>query len=230
MRRVSNYTVLLPLLVALAACGSDKAEKQSTNVVGQTPATDTMSHEMGPFFQAEMLMKERMMNAVGIDVGDNWVRKMIEHHRGAVAMSKIFLQQYPSGDLAEMAQAIVDKQSKEIADLEKLVQNGQPDHESASLYQPSMAKMHDAMMEVQGADVSETFMRKMVEHHRGTVAMSDVLLLRRNISSEIRRKAEKIKSDQQKESHLLERMLRGEPMEVPKQTAEIPKSGPFGGR
>lgn len=183
-----------------------------------------MSHEMAPFFHAEMLMKERMMNAVGIDAGDNWVRKMIEHHRGAVAMSMIFLQQNPSGDLAEMAQATVDKQTKEIADLEKLVQNGPPDH------QPSMATMHEAMMEVQGADVSEAFMRKMLEHHRGAVAMSDVLLLRGNVSSEIRRKAEKTKSDQQKENRLLERMLRGEPMEVPEQTAATPKSGPSSGR
>lgn len=224
MSRISNYIVLLPLLIALAACGSDEAANQGTN------ATDTMSHEMGPFFQAEMLMKEKMMNAVGIDAGDNWVRKMIEHHRGAVAMSMIFLQKNPSGDLAEMAQATVDKQTKEIADLEKLVQNGQPDHQSDSLYYSAMAEMHDAMMAAQGANVSQTFMRKMLEHHRGAVAMSDVLLQRENVSSEIRRKAEETKRDQQKESLLLERMLRGEPMEVPEQTAAAPKSGPSGGR
>ena len=170
------------------------------------------------------------MNAVGIDASDNWVRKMIEHHRGAVAMSMIFLQQNPSGNFAAMAQATIDKQTKEIADLEKLVQNGQPDHQSDSLYYPAMAEMHDAVMAAQSANVSQTFMRKMLEHHRGAVAMSDVLLLRENVSSEIRRKAEKTKSDQQKESLLLERMLRGEPMEVPEQTAATPKSAPSGGR
>lgn len=230
MSRISNYIVLLPLLIALAACGSDEAENQSTNAADKTAATDSMSHEMGAFFQAEMLMKENMMNAVGIDASDNWVRKMIEHHRGAVAMAMIFLQQNPSGNLAAMAQATIDKQTKEIADLEKLVQNGQPDHQSDSLYYSAMAEMHDAMMAAQGANVSQTFMRKMLEHHRGAVAMSDVLLQRENVSSEIRRKAEKTKSDQQKENQLFERMLRGEPMEVPEQTAATPKSAPSSGR
>lgn len=206
-----QHALLLPLLVALAACGSDQAANQSLDAAGQTAATDTISHDLGPFFYAEMLMKERMADAVGIDAGDNWVRKMLEHHRGAVAMAKIFLRQNPSGHLAAIAQSIVDKQTKEIADLEKLVQNGQPDHDSAILYQPAMAKMHDSMMEVQGTNVSETFMRKMREHHRGAVAMSDVLLLRRNVSSEIRRKAQKTKSDQQKEIQLLKRMLRAAP-------------------
>lgn len=218
-----NHTrrgLLLPLLVSLAACGSDQAANETPNVAGQ--AADTMSHEMGPFFQAEMLMKERMMNAVGTDTGDNWVRKMIEHHRGAVAISVIFLRQKPSGDVAAIAQSAVDKQTKEIADLGKLVQNGQPDHQSASLYQPAMVKMHDALMEVQDTNVSETFMRKMLEHHRGAVAMSDVLLQQGDVSSEIRRKAQKTKSDQQKEIQALKGMLRTGPREVPEQSAARP--------
>ena len=99
-----------------------------------------------PFAQSEMQMSERMMAAVGTDVGDTWVRKMIEHHQGAIDMSQIVLKQNPRADVAEMARMTVEKQGKEIEDLRKLVKQGSPNAQSGELYRPAMTQMHDAMM------------------------------------------------------------------------------------
>ena len=109
-----------------------------------------------------------------------------------------------------VAQQTIDKQTKEIASLEKLVTQGNPDPASAELYQPAMDQMHQAMMAGTGADLSETFHRKMLEHHKGAVAMSDIALAN-GVTGAVRAQIEKTRADQQKEVEMVETMLRGEP-------------------
>lgn len=193
--------------LALAGCGSSSGEPAPT-----PSATTEASMEMsGPFAESESRMSDAMMAAVGTNVGDTWVRKMIEHHRGAVDMSKIVLDQNPSADVAKMAQDTIAKQTAEITDLQKLVADGTADAATAEPYRAAEKRMHDAMMSANGADISETYLRKMLEHHKGAVAMSDVALAN-GATGAIRAKIEKVRADQQSESKMVEAMLSGEPM------------------
>lgn len=206
-------TILMGAASAMAllvgACGANEDAAQN-----EAAANDmsTMADASNPFAQSEMRMNERMMAAVGTDVGDSWVRKMIEHHQGAIDMSEIVLQQNPRADVAEMARMTVEKQGKEITDLRKLVKQGSPSPQSGELYRTSMTQMHDAMMAAKGADISETFMRKMLEHHKGGVTMSDVAL-QNGVSGTLRQQVQKTRDDQQKEAQMVEAMLRGETMQ-----------------
>ena len=167
-----------------------------------------------------------MMAAVGVNAGDTWTAKMIEHHQGAVDMSRIVLAQNPSVEAAKLAQQTIDRQSKEIEELRAMRQQGSPNPQSAELYGPSMMGMHQAMMSAKGADVSETYLRKMLEHHRGAVTMSD-LALANGVTGALRVTVQKTRSDQQKEIAMIEAMLRGEPMQqasqaaAPKQAQEV---------
>lgn len=207
------------LVMGLGACASEKADNSAVDanaVKTEAVGSDTMKNDMmadasNPFAKSEMEMSEKMMTAVGANIGDNWVRKMIEHHQGAVDMSRIVLQQHPSADAAKMAQNTIDKQTKEIAELRKLLQPGGSDQQSARVYSPAMMSMHEAMMGAKGRDVSETFLRKMLEHHKGAIAMSDVAL-KNGVSGELRAEVEKTRADQIKESKMVQAMLRGEPM------------------
>lgn len=219
----TTKTLTMTLLIAsLSGCGSETGTAEQ-EVAPATVATPMPTNDpSNPFAQSEMTMNERMMAAVGINPADAWVRQMIEHHRGAVEMSQVALQQSLSAHVADMAKTTIEKQSKEIAELQKLVQQGQPDQQSLALYQPAMGQMHKAMMAAKGGDLSETWTRKMLEHHRGAIAMTDALLQGGNPPTEIRRKAEKTKSDQQKEAQMLERMVRGEPMEAAKARVSPP--------
>lgn len=70
--------------------------------------------------------------------------------------------------------------------------------------------MHSAMMAATGVNLSETYLRKMLAHHRGAVAMSDVALAN-GATGAIRAQVEKIRADQQMEVEMVEAMLRGEP-------------------
>ncbi len=215
MKHRSRIFIAASLLALLSACSGGEYENQTASAANEVAPTDNMAamanDPNNPFAAAEMRMSEQMMSAVGSDVGDNWVRKMIVHHQGAVDMSRIVLEQSPTADVAEMARMTIEKQQKEIGDLEKLRKEGAPDQESAELYRPSMMDMHQKMQAATGANVSETFMRKMLEHHRGAVAMSDIAL-RDGVSGALRPQIQKTRDDQQKEAEMVEAMLAGTPI------------------
>ena len=198
----------IALVSTLSACGG--ADEPANEMVAND-MTMMAADPNNPFAQSEMAMDKAMMAAVGVSAADSWVRKMIEHHRGAVDMSRIVLAQNPTADVAKMAQMTIDMQGKEITDLEKLVAIGNPDLASAELYRPAATQMHSAMMAASGASLSETYLRKMQAHHQGAVIMSDVALANGAMGA-VRAQIEKSKASQQREIAQIEAMLRGNPM------------------
>jgi uncharacterized protein (DUF305 family) len=198
-----------PLALLLASCGSE-TQGDGNNVAAQGN-TNSAQDAGNLFAEAEAKMNEAMMSAVGTDVGDNWALKMIAHHQGAIDMSEIILQQNPPADVAEMARTTIAKQQKDIQDIRKLQKEGTPDPLSAELYRPAMMAMHQKMQAATGANPAEIFMRKMLEHHRGGVTMSDVAL-QNGVSGALRQQVTKTRDDQQNDAEMVEAMLRGESM------------------
>jgi uncharacterized protein (DUF305 family) len=224
MKRLKGIAALLMATAALGACGSQADNQATTNEAatdGSVAADNSMAQMSGPFADAEMRMNEQMMAAVGSDVGQNWLKKMIVHHQGAIDMSRVVLDQNPTADVAKMARDTITKKGKEIEDLRKLVQDGAPDQRSAELYRPAMMDMHQKMMAASGSDISDTYLRKMLEHHRGAVAMSDVALAN-GVTGAIRSQVQKTTTSQQKEIDMVEAMLRGEPMTAAAPAASRP--------
>ena len=207
MRKTLIGITALALVLPLSACGS--REETAANVAAEHDMNAMMA-DSGPFADAEMRMNDAIMAAVGVNAGDSWVRKMIEHHKGAVDMSRLVLTMNPGDHVAQMANETIEKQTAEIAALEKLVAQGTPDPASSELYRPATEQMHKAMMAATGADLSQTFHRKMLEHHKGAVALSDAALAA-GATGALRTQIEKTKTDQQKEIAMIEAMLRGEP-------------------
>ncbi|MBS4010628.1 MAG: DUF305 domain-containing protein [Roseovarius sp.] len=71
------------------------------------------------FSEAEMGMHRAMMMATDVNTQRTWARKMIAHHRGAIAMSQALLgSDAPDAEVRRMAQAAIDAQTREIAELE----------------------------------------------------------------------------------------------------------------
>lgn len=206
MRKAFYCMSALALVSTLSACGS--RDEVDNNVAAENDMNAMMT-DSGPFADSEMKMDQAMTAAVGVNAADSWVRKMIEHHKGAVDMSRILLAQNITGHVADMAQQTIDKQTAEVAALEKLIATGNPDPASAALYQPAQMAMHNAMMSAQGSDVSDTWVRKMLEHHKGAVAMSDVALAN-GATGAVRAQIEKTKADQQKDIEHIEGMLSGQ--------------------
>ena len=71
------------------------------------------------FSEAEMGMHRDMMMATDVNTQRTWARKMIAHHRGAIAMSQVLLRSDATDvEARRMAQAVVDTVTPEIAALE----------------------------------------------------------------------------------------------------------------
>lgn len=205
MRQASLGIVGLALISTLSGCGKKQQHltpEQEMNAIMQATS---------PFGDAEIRMDDAMTKAVGVNVGDSWVRKMIEHHRGAVEIARETLAMRPDAHVAQMARATIDQQNREIAHLQTLVAQGRPDRASADLYQPAMDKMHQAVMAAAASDLSQTFHLKMLEHHKGVVAMADVALAN-GVTGALRDEIENSRADHLKQAELIHAMLRKEAM------------------
>ena len=198
----------LSLITALVACGqSANKEQVSTGQNGAMAGGGSVTHTAANAFEpVEMKMDEQMAAAVGADAGDNWVRKMIAHHQGAVDMSKIVLDQKPTAAVAKMARMTIDKQGHEIEELTKLEGKGPPNQKSADLYKPAAMTMQRMMMEAGGSTPSETYLRKMLPHHEGAIAMSDAAL-KSGVTGAIKQQVEKTRADQQNEVEMVKSMM-----------------------
>lgn len=136
---------LAALTVALAACdgGGDpvqqalrdaSAQRHAAAVVdGQVsgPATPVdhpvMSHGTPSveaptagdraFTASEALMHRQMAAATGETVDQAYIAKMIAHHEGAVAMAQVALRDSRDPEIRRMAQAVIDAQTREIAEM-----------------------------------------------------------------------------------------------------------------
>lgn len=221
MRSARNILAATALLTLATAC-SQEAEAPA-NEAAAVDANMMAADPSNPYAQAEMQMKERMAAAQGSNPSETWTRKMIEHHRGAIAMSDILLAQGGDPQVLEKARMTADKQRREIAELEALLPAGAaagaPPAEGANPFAKAVQQMHQQMMAAGGANPSETWLRKMIVHHRGGVDMSNVLL---DLGGDPRviEKARMTARDQAREADELERMLSGEP-----QPEAVPEEG-----
>lgn len=91
--------------------GMDHSRMDMAEMMKPTPAN--------PFPPAEMDMHKKMMSAMGVDATETWVRKMIEHHRGAIAMNRIVLGDTRDANVRMMATKSTAEQTREIRELQQ---------------------------------------------------------------------------------------------------------------
>ncbi|QSF55397.1 DUF305 domain-containing protein [Brevundimonas fontaquae] len=131
----------LALLGVLSACdgGGDPVQQalRDTSAAHQAAAARTTEqmqaaghdgHAMGgptpgatpgdrAFAASEAEMHRKMAAASGQTIDQAYVAKMIAHHEGAVAMAKVALRDSRDPEIRRMAQAIVDTQTREVAEM-----------------------------------------------------------------------------------------------------------------
>ena len=115
-----------PTLAALALIATPAFAQQGGGMQGMDHGSmqgmnhDDMSRMMAgnPYGQAEMDMHQKMMAAKQGDAAEMWTRKMIEHHRGAIAMSRVAVREASDAETKRMAQMTITKQEKDIAELQ----------------------------------------------------------------------------------------------------------------
>ncbi|MDQ8029801.1 MAG: DUF305 domain-containing protein [Brevundimonas sp.] len=119
-------------LVMLTACegGGDPVQQalRDTAAANHSAATQAtvIEDDLSPrkptpgeraFATSEAAMRAGMATASGETVDEAYIAKMIEHHRGAVAMADVALAQSTDPEIRRMAQAVRDVQTREIAEM-----------------------------------------------------------------------------------------------------------------
>ena len=126
----------LPLFVSACDGGGDpvqqamreaSAKNQAATVVegAVSGPQDHSAHQVatGPtagdqaFVASEAEMHQLMAAASGETLDQAYIAKMIAHHQGAVAMAEVALRDSRDPEVRRMAQAVVDTQTREIAEM-----------------------------------------------------------------------------------------------------------------
>lgn len=170
--------LLTAAALALAACSGDEpANNLASNEASTNDMASMASDPSDPFGAAEMEMNERMMAATGANASEAWVRKMIEHHRGGIAMSEALLALGGDERFAGRARETADAQRRDMAELERILAGGvEGGSGPANPFQPIETRMHERMMAARGATPGETWARKMIAHHQGAIEMAQAIV------------------------------------------------------
>lgn len=104
----------LAMIAAAAALVSGAALAQAPQPKGGDHAA--MAH--GDYMKAMEGMHQSMMKASDRDPDRAFAFKMIQHHRGGIAMSEVLMKHGDDAELKRLAQKTKDMQQKEIEELQ----------------------------------------------------------------------------------------------------------------
>ena len=90
----------------------------STMPMGNNGTMPMMNNTANPYGTAEMDMHRKMMMATTGEPSELWTRKMIEHHRGAIEMSRVALTIATNPQTRRMAQKTITDQGREITQMQ----------------------------------------------------------------------------------------------------------------
>ena len=121
--RLSPIMAALTLITAPALAqqgsmaGMDHSQMQGMDHSGMNHGQMMKPTPANPYPPSEMQMHQKMMSAMGADATETWVRKMVEHHRGGIAMSQIVLRETKDAKVRQMATKTIAEQNKEVGEL-----------------------------------------------------------------------------------------------------------------
>ena len=136
-----------------------------------------------------------------------WLSQMIEHHRGAVEMSKLCVKNCLDKDVKAAAQKIINAQDKEISQMNTWLKNwykATPDPKQMALMKADMKPMMDTsmggMQPMAGMvmPIDRSFLEGMIPHHQHAVAMGKDAI-KRALRPELKKFGQAVVSDQSKE-------------------------------
>lgn len=100
--------VLTTLLAALALAACEGGGDPVQQALRETATAN----------QSATVRETATTSASGESADQAYIARMIEHHRGAVAMAEVALKASRDPEVRRMAQVVVDSQTREIAEMQ----------------------------------------------------------------------------------------------------------------
>lgn len=140
------------------------------------------------------------------DTDQKFLREMCDHHLGVIEVARTAMQaDGASGEVRAKAEEMTRKQKMEIEKMQQMLKQNFGDS-----YQPKVTpegeKMVQRVRQARGSSLETTFYETVIEHHEKGIQMMDRELPRLS-DRELKKMAEKMKSDQEKEVKELQQKL-----------------------
>lgn len=181
-----------------------------TSAESDTSTTDSAA--LSQYLQEQDTIMSAMMGNMEVEPTGNasvdFLKGMIPHHESAIDMSKSYLNLGGSNsELKKLAEDIIDAQTGEIDDMNKLIEeieaSGETDTEKEQGYLDDYNKMMESHQHMHhgtssAKDVEQAFAEGMLMHHQMAVDMSKAILDYTD-NGKVRKLAEEIITAQERE-------------------------------
>jgi uncharacterized protein (DUF305 family) len=171
----------------LLACNSNSNNNSANHdTLTHAPYNENNSNtqnqnQMNPVTATMDKMMHEMHGAKPIGNNDiDFAAMMLEHHKGAVEMSKVEVDKGKNAELKAFAQRVIDDQNTEIGFMQEFISNATKTTSSNSaefqkaLHHSMMAMMNDNTTIYN--DIDKDFAAQMIPHHQSAVDMAKAYL------------------------------------------------------
>lgn len=186
---------------------TDSSLKISDSSTTSNVDTGTMSMGMSASMDASMQKMHSLSYTGDFDI--DFAKMMIIHHQGALDMALLEVEKGNDEKMKAMAAEIITKQEKEQQELEDFVKNYKPSgmkHGEGELEKSMNDMMGKGGSMSRSGNIDKDFAIMMANHHQEGVAMAK-LQLKHGMDSGLKRMAQKMITDQQKEITQFEQWL-----------------------
>ncbi|MEO8287074.1 MAG: DUF305 domain-containing protein [Chloroflexota bacterium] len=120
---------------------------------------------------------EHLRGLTGQQFEIEWLSMMIEHHQGAIEMAQLADTRAKHQEIKTVAQNIIQDQTREIGEMKTwLMQWYNTEPMTGMMHEGMMAGMDMSMLEsMSGDDFDRAFLMMMHAHHRGAIAMAELV-------------------------------------------------------
>lgn len=183
---MKNIFSLCLMITGLLACNSNNdttVTKDSSNQASQhqehTNADDSSKSNAITAAMDQMMQAMHSAATTGNNDAD-FASMMIEHHKGAVEMSKLQTTHGENADLKSFANKVIDDQSQEIAGMEAfLAKSTKTASANSEAFQKALHGSMAAMMNANTPrynNIDKDYAAQMIPHHQSAVDMAKVYL------------------------------------------------------
>jgi uncharacterized protein (DUF305 family) len=179
--------LLVGFTTILLACNTNSnGNAANTDSSSHVAHSETSSHtknqnQMNPVTETMDKMMHDMHNSKPIGNNDiDFAVMMVEHHKGAVEMSKVENKQGSNAEMKAFAQQVIDDQNKEIGFMQEFISKAAKTTSSNSAdFQEALKGSMMAMMSDNTTiynDIDKDFAAQMIPHHQSAVDMAKAYL------------------------------------------------------
>ena len=178
---LAGFTTIL-----LACNNNSNNNAANTDSSSHAAHNETSSHtknqnQTNPVTETMDKMMHEMHNAKPTGNNDiDFAVMMVEHHKGAVEMSKVEVDKGNNAELKAFAQKVIDDQNKEIAFMQQFILKApKAPSSNSALFQKALNGSMMAMMSDNTTiynDIDKDFAAQMISHHQSAVDMAEAYL------------------------------------------------------